>query len=87
MENAAKLIAAISQLLWPLLVFYLALRYHRAILAGFRRLRKGKFAGQEFELAEDVQELNRLEAKTTRYFRRRRSKAGLRNNTPTTGAS
>src|SRR2546425_10821529 len=58
-----QLIAAISSLLWPVAIIVLIVVFRnnvRALISG-RKLKRGKFFGQEFELEE---ELDRLEQET-----------------------
>jgi len=58
MDHIAALISAIAGLLWPVLGFVVLKLYHSEICDLIRRLRRGKFLGQEIELRESLAELN-----------------------------
>ena len=55
MKDVAALIQALSSLLWPMLAFLVVLIFRSEIgdvLGQFKRMKKGKFFGQEIELSE-----------------------------------
>jgi hypothetical protein len=59
MKDIAALIQAISSLLWPILVLLVVLIFRSQIeevLGQFKRMKKGKFFGQEIELSEKLVE-------------------------------
>jgi hypothetical protein len=59
MKDVAALIQAISSLLWPILVLVVVLIFRSQIgevLGQFRRMKRGKFFGQEIELSETLVE-------------------------------
>jgi hypothetical protein len=58
MKEFAELIQAIAALLWPTLTFILVWRFRFEIADLLKRLRRGKFLGQELELGESLDKLN-----------------------------
>jgi hypothetical protein len=52
-----QLITAIARLLWPVVIIMIVMMFRRDIRTLASRLRKGKFLGQELELAEQTQQL------------------------------
>jgi hypothetical protein len=59
MKDVAALIQAISSLLWPILALAVVLIFRSQIgevLGQFKRMKKGKFFGQEIELSEKLVE-------------------------------
>src|SRR6266851_990819 len=57
MKDAAELIRAVAALLWPILAFAVAFGFKPQIANFLKRLRKGKFFGQEVELDEELLQL------------------------------
>lgn len=65
MKNIAALISSISSLLWPVLAFITLMIYKKQIGDLIARLRKGKLLGQEIELDESLDRLERSAAAVT----------------------
>lgn len=59
MTQIADLIRAIAALLWPLFAFYALYRFGPEIKSLAARLKKGKLLGQEIELSESLDRLDR----------------------------
>lgn len=57
-SSLSELIRSIATLLWPLIVFFLIMRYNDEFRDLLKRLRKGKLLGQEIELDPKVRQLN-----------------------------
>jgi hypothetical protein len=62
MAGIAALIQAIAALLWPLVALYALRRYAPEIKSLAARLRKGKLLGQEIELSDSLDQLDRSAA-------------------------
>lgn len=62
MTQLADLIRAVAALLWPLFAFYLLYRFAPDIKSLAARLRKGKLLGQEIELGESLDRLDKTAA-------------------------
>jgi hypothetical protein len=58
MDIFSNFIKAVAALLWPCLGFTIVLLFKKEIRALFRRLKKGKFFGQELELDSSLTVLN-----------------------------
>lgn len=58
MKNLAELIQAIAALLWPILTFVLVWRFRSEIADLLKRVKRGKFLGQELEIGESLDRLN-----------------------------
>lgn len=58
LNDVAEIIKALALLAWPLVVFWGLRKYHSELSGVFKRVKKGKILGQEFETEE---RLNRLE--------------------------
>jgi len=56
--HISDLLKSIATLLWPLIVFWIILRFSAEIRELLRRFRKGKLLGQEIELDPEVKQLN-----------------------------
>lgn len=54
------LIVALSKLLWPIIVLVIVLVFRKDLSAFFKRLRKGKFFGQEMELDPEAIEFKEI---------------------------
>jgi uncharacterized protein YutE (UPF0331/DUF86 family) len=52
-----ELVGALANLLWPIVVLIIALKFRPEIRAFVNRLRKGKLLGQEVELDSNIEEL------------------------------
>jgi len=59
-ELINQLIVAISQLLWPILIFLLTLLFRKEISGILKRLKKGKIFGQEVELDIEISEFKNI---------------------------
>lgn len=59
MKETAELIKAIATLLWPILVFVALIIFRAQIAEAISRIKKGKFLGQEVELSEDLEKLQK----------------------------
>lgn len=59
MSQFADLIRAVAALLWPLFAFYALYRFGPDIKSLAARLKKGKLLGQEIELGESLDRLDR----------------------------
>jgi hypothetical protein len=59
MKSLAELIQALAALLWPILTFVLVWRFRGEIADLLKRLKKGKFLGQELELGESLDKLDK----------------------------
>lgn len=57
MKEFAELLQGIAALLWPILTFVLLLIFRREIVDVARRLKRGKFLGQELELDKSLDQL------------------------------
>lgn len=60
MKDVAALISSIASILWPTLMFVILLMFRKQIGDLIARLRKGKLLGQEFELDESLDRLERV---------------------------
>ncbi|MFL6211627.1 MAG: hypothetical protein ACJ74W_22450 [Pyrinomonadaceae bacterium] len=58
MKEFAEIIQAIAALLWPILTFVLVWRFRAEIADLLKRLKRGKFLGQELELGDSLDKLN-----------------------------
>ena len=58
MKDLAGLLQAIAALLWPILTFVLVWRFRIEIADLLKRVKRGKFLGQELELGESLDKLN-----------------------------
>jgi hypothetical protein len=58
MKQFAELIQSITTLLWPVLTFVLVWRFRTEIGELLKRVKRGKFLGQELELGESLDKLN-----------------------------
>jgi len=57
MEHVAELLQAVASLLWPILVFLVIFLFRqelREILGQFKRMKRGKFFGQEIEFSDKL---------------------------------
>lgn len=59
MKELAELIQALAALLWPILTFIIVWRFRVEIADLLKRLKKGKFLGQELELGESLDKLDK----------------------------
>ena len=57
MKEFADLLQAIAALLWPILTFVIVLMFKSEIVAMVKRLKRGKFLGQELELEKSLDQL------------------------------
>lgn len=64
-ELINQLIVAISQLLWPILVLLLVLLFRKEISGILKRLKKGKFFGQEVEMEKEISEFKTITEKAS----------------------
>ena len=62
MKDVAALISAIASLLWPIFAFAVLALYRKQLGGLIARLRKGKLLGQEIELDESLDKLERSAA-------------------------
>ena len=58
-EVVVELLRVIAQLLWPVSLIVALILFRREIRALVSRLRRGKFLGQELELGEEAQRLDK----------------------------
>src|SRR5438477_2230835 len=58
MSMVIELIRALAALLWPIFAFVILYVFKNEMKSLLRRIRKGKFLGQELELEESLKELN-----------------------------
>ncbi len=59
MQNTAQLLASVADLLWPILAFVVFFCYREQIRNLLARLKRGKLFGQEIELREGLDQLER----------------------------
>src|SRR5688572_23557579 len=59
MKEFAELLQAIASLLWPILTFVVILVFGKEIKDIIKRLKRGKLFGQELELAEALDKLDK----------------------------
>jgi len=59
MKEIAELIKAIADLLWPILGFTVLIIFRTQFAEIISRIKKGKLLGQEFELSEDLKNLQK----------------------------
>ena len=59
MSEYSELLKAIASLLWPILGFVALFLFRNEISNAIGRIRKGKFLGQEVELSDDLERLQR----------------------------
>jgi hypothetical protein len=65
MNEISELLKAIASLLWPILGFVVLLLFRSEIAKAVRRIKRGKFFGQEFELSEELAELQKTATKAS----------------------
>ena len=63
MSEISELLKAIATLLWPIFAFYMLFVFKSQLAEAIRRLKKGKFFGQELELSDSVIDLHRSASK------------------------
>jgi hypothetical protein len=59
MKDAADLVSAIAQLLWPGVALTVVLLFRKELAGAIRRFRKGKILGNEVELGDELAALER----------------------------
>ncbi len=59
MKEFADLLQAVASVFWPILVFIIVIWFKKEIKEILKRIKRGKILGQELELEEDLNKLNR----------------------------
>jgi hypothetical protein len=65
-ELINELIVAISKILWPIIVLVIVILFKKEIASLLRRLKKGKFLGQELELDNEIKEFKKATDKASK---------------------